>query len=149
MEELGLSGNQLSGEIPASLVSLHLLSQLSVANNNLHGSIPSGTQLQSFSASSYEGNVRLCGPPLPECVHIVSNNGDKKIQDEEDEPKIPWFPITVVLGFIIGFWGVCGPLLFSHKWIIAYFQFLDNIKDGLYFTPVVCLILTGLSRGSF
>jgi hypothetical protein len=133
LEELGLSGNQLSGEITASLASLHFLSQLSVANNNLHGSIPSGTQLQSFSASSYEGNVGLCGPPLPECAHIVSNNGDKKIQDEEDEPKIPWFPIIVVLGFITGFWGVCGPLLlFSRKWRIAYFQFLDNIKDRLY-----------------
>ena len=112
LEELNLSGNQLSGELPASLASLHFLSQFSVANNNLHGLIPSGTQLQSFNASAYEGNLGLCGPPLLECAHIVSNNGDKDIQDEEDEPSIPWFPIIVVLGFITGFWGVCGLLLF-------------------------------------
>ncbi|XP_059430061.1 receptor-like protein 3 [Corylus avellana] len=147
LEELGLSGNQLSGEIPTSLASLHFLSQLSVANNNLHGSIPSGTQLQSFSASSYEGNLGLCGPPLPKCDNIVSNNGDKNIHDEEDELRIPWFPIIVVLGFITGFWGVCGPLLFSRKWRVAYFQFLDNIKDRFHFTTAMCL--AGLSRRSF
>jgi hypothetical protein len=94
----------------------------------LHGPIPSGTQLQSFDASAYEGNPGLCGPPLPhECAHIVSNKGD--IRDEDDGPRIPWFPITVVLGFITGFWGVCGSLVLSYKWRVAYFQFMDNVKD--------------------
>ncbi|XP_059430143.1 receptor-like protein 2 [Corylus avellana] len=127
LEVLDLSANQLSGEIPASLSSLHFLNAFSVANNNLHGPIPSGTQLQSFDASAYEGNPELCGPPLPhDCAHIVSNKGD--IRDEDNGHKIPWFHITVVLGFITGFWGVCGPLAFSYKWRVAYFQFMDNLK---------------------
>jgi hypothetical protein len=128
LEGLDLSANRLSGEIPASLSSLHFLSHFSVANNNLHGPIPSGTQLQSFDASAYEGNLGLCGPPLPhECAHIVSNNRD--IGDEDNGPRIPWFQVTVVLGFITGFWGVCGPLVISYKWRVAYFQFMDHVKD--------------------
>ena len=128
LERLDLSANRLSGEVPASLSSLHFLNAFSIANNNLHGPIPSGTQLQSFDASAYEGNPALCGPPLPhDCARIASNNGD--IRDEDDRPRIPWFPITVVLGFITGFWGVCGPLVFSYKWRVAYFQFVDNVKD--------------------
>jgi len=128
LEALYLSENQLSGEIPASLSSLHFLSSFSVANNNLHGPIPSGTQLQSFDASAYEGNLELCGLPLPhECVYSVNNSED--IRDEDNGHRIPWFSITVVLGFITGFWGVCGPLVFSYKWRVAYFQFMDHVKD--------------------
>jgi Leucine-rich repeat (LRR) protein len=128
LEGLDLSANRLSGKIPTSLSSLHFLSRFSVANNNLQGPIPSGTQLQSFDASAYEGNLGLCGPPLPhDCAHIGANNRD--IRDEDNGHKIPWFPITVVLGFITGFWGVCGPLAISYKWRVAYFQFMDQVKD--------------------
>ncbi|XP_059451661.1 receptor-like protein 3 [Corylus avellana] len=128
LEILDLSANQFSGEIPASLSSLHFLNNFSVANNNLHGPIPSGTQLQSFDVSAYEGNLGLCGPPLlDECAHIVRTKNDTG--DEENGHRIPWFQITVVFGFITGFWGVCGPLLFSYKWRVAYFQFMDQVKD--------------------
>ncbi|XP_062172456.1 receptor-like protein 3 [Alnus glutinosa] len=139
LERLDLSANRLSGEIPASLTSLHFLSHFNVAYNNLHGPIPSGTQLQSFDASAYEGNPGLCGVPLLECAHIVSSNGGKDIQNEEDRLGLPWFPICVVLGFITGFWGVCGPLIFSYKWRVAYFQFFDNVKDRFYVKLVVLL----------
>ncbi|XP_059430148.1 receptor-like protein 3 [Corylus avellana] len=113
LELLDLSTNRLSGEIPSSLSRLHFLSRFSVANNNLHGPIPSSTQLQSFNASAYEGNLGLCGPPLPHgCTNTVSTNEDIE-EEEENGPTIPWFPISVVLGFIAGFWGVCGPLLYK------------------------------------
>ncbi|KAB1208291.1 Tyrosine-sulfated glycopeptide receptor 1 [Morella rubra] len=135
LEYLNLSANQLSGIIPASLSSLHFLSRFSVTNNNLHGPIPSGTQLQSFDASAYQGNPGLCGAPLPrECQQIVNSEEDKDIQDEEDGSSIPWFHITVVFGFITGFWAVCGPLALNRNWRVAYFGFMDNVKDRLYMT---------------
>ena len=126
LEGLDLSANRLSGEIPSSLSNLNFLSHFSVANNNLHGPIPLGTQLQSFNTSAYEGNLELCGPPLLGCAHIDSNNGDT--WDKDNGHRIPWFLVSVVLGFITGFWGVCGPLLFSYKWRVAYFQFIDHVK---------------------
>jgi Leucine-rich repeat (LRR) protein len=88
LERLDLSANQLSDEIQASLTCLHFLSHFSVAYNNLHGPIPQGTQLQSFGASAYEGNPGLCGLPLLECAHIVTNNGGKDIQNEERQAWI-------------------------------------------------------------
>ncbi|KAG7990839.1 hypothetical protein I3843_02G044000 [Carya illinoinensis] len=132
LERLDLSANKFSGEIPASLTSLHFLSWFSVANNNLNGMIPSGTQLQSFDPSAYEGNRGLCGKPLPhECANIVSQNRDKEIQEEKHGLRNLGFKVSLVLGFITGFWGVCGPLLFNNYWSVAYFQFLDSLKYSI------------------
>ena len=139
LDFLDLSQNQLHGRIPASLSQIADLSVLDLSNNNLSGKIPSGTQLQSFSASTYQGNPRLCGPPLlkkclgdetKEASFIGPSNRDN-IQD--DANKI-WFSGSIVLGFIIGFWGVCGTLLLNSSWRHAYFQFLNKIKDRLYMT---------------
>ncbi|XP_062173138.1 receptor-like protein 2 [Alnus glutinosa] len=127
LEALDLSANWLFGQIPLSLSRLSFLSKFNVANNNLHGPIPLGTQLQSFNALAYENNPGLCGLPLPhECAHIVSNND---FHDDNNGHRIPWFHVAEVLGFATGFWGVCGPLLFSYKWRVAYFEFLGSIKD--------------------
>ncbi|TQD99867.1 hypothetical protein C1H46_014480 [Malus baccata] len=124
LERLDLSRNHLSGGIPSSLSNLHFLSALSVAYNNLQGQIPLGTQLQGFNATAYEGNPGLCGSPLPnKCQQM--NTSDK----HDNGNEIPWLHISVALGFIVGFWGVCGPLVFSMSWRYAYFQFLSNVKD--------------------
>ncbi|KAF5447938.1 hypothetical protein F2P56_033450 [Juglans regia] len=99
-----------------------------LTDNELYGEIPTSTQLQSFDASAYKGNPGLCGAPLPKCGNLTR---DKDIHDEEDGDSIPWFHIIVALGFITGFWGVCGPLVLYHKWRVAYFLFLDKLKDRL------------------
>ncbi|PRQ35629.1 putative non-specific serine/threonine protein kinase [Rosa chinensis] len=65
MEMLDLSMNHLSGKIPMSFTSLHFLSKFNVLYNNLKGPIPSSTQLQSFDASAFEGNLKFCGAQLP------------------------------------------------------------------------------------
>ncbi|XP_039070940.1 receptor-like protein EIX2 [Hibiscus syriacus] len=63
LECVDLSENRLSGEIPESMSQLTFLSYLNLSYNNLTGKIPSGTQLQTFSSSSFLGN-KLYGPPL-------------------------------------------------------------------------------------
>ncbi|KAJ9679638.1 hypothetical protein PVL29_021536 [Vitis rotundifolia] len=121
LDFLDLYQNQLCGRILASLSQIVGLSVLDLSNNILSGKIPSGTQLQSFNASTYQGNPRLCGPSLLK----------KCLEDETRE-----FYGNIVLEFIIGFWGVCGTLLLNHSWRYAYFKMLNKIKDRL------CVITT-------
>jgi hypothetical protein len=59
---LRLNGNQLTGEIPWQLSRLERLKDLNVANNQLTGYIPSLTH--NMSASNFQNNPGLCGPPL-------------------------------------------------------------------------------------
>ncbi|XP_057954098.1 receptor-like protein 3 [Malania oleifera] len=116
LEKLDLSKNNFSGEIPQSLEALTFLSTFNVSYNNLQGAIPLGTQLQSFNVSAYEGNPKLCGLPLPYQCQAISVDEDGSIQDEEDEYETPWFYVSMALGFITGFWAICGSLLLKPTW---------------------------------
>ncbi|CAN6552798.1 unnamed protein product [Malus baccata var. baccata] len=133
LETLDLSRNHLFGEIPASLSGLNFLSSFSVAYNNLQGQIPLGTQLQSFDATAFEGNPGLCGSPLPNQCQKKSPGHSDTTKDQEDVHDsgngIPWLQISVSLGFIVGFWGVCGPLALSRSWRYPYFEFFSNVVD--------------------
>ncbi|KAL6342782.1 hypothetical protein AAG906_016616 [Vitis piasezkii] len=133
LESLDLSRNHLSGEIPQSMKNLSFLSHLNLSYNNFSGRIPSSTQLQSFDAISYIGNAELCGVPLTKnCTEDEDFQGIDVIDENEEGSEIPWFYIGMGLGFIVGFWGVCGALLFKKAWRHAYFQFLYRVKDWVY-----------------
>ena len=61
---LNLQNNSLTGSIPD--IDLPKLKRLNLSNNHLNGSIP--TALGTFPASSFVGNMMLCGPPLDQCI---------------------------------------------------------------------------------
>ncbi|XP_048424006.1 receptor-like protein EIX2 isoform X2 [Pyrus x bretschneideri] len=130
LETLDLSHNHLSGQIPQSLSSLTSLSHLDLSYNNLSGRIPTGNQLQTLNFSSiYVGNQWLCGVPLStKCHDDTFIAKDAKEENEDGKDKL-WLYVSVVLGFIVGFWGVCGTLILKISWRYAYFQFFDDIKD--------------------
>ncbi|CAL8119923.1 unnamed protein product [Prunus armeniaca] len=135
LEVLDLSMNHLSGRIPSSLASLTFLKKFNVSYNNLGGPIPTSTQIQTFNTSAFEGNPKLCGAPLPN--KCGSNKGidedDTNNEDLDNEPhQLLWFFIFTALGFIVGFWGVCGSLVVNKTWRNVYFRFIDNIQDRLY-----------------
>nr|XP_011467701.1 PREDICTED: probable leucine-rich repeat receptor-like protein kinase At1g35710 isoform X1 [Fragaria vesca subsp. vesca] len=131
IETLDLSINKLSGSIPPSMVSMTFLTHLNLSYNNLSGKIPTANQFKTLvDPSVYEGNDALCGYPL-----LTGCQGDESPQlpsedGEEDDSKL-WLIISVVIGFITGFWGVFGSLVIKKSWRYAYFQFLDKIKYAL------------------
>ncbi|XP_020235701.1 receptor-like protein 9DC3 [Cajanus cajan] len=121
IESLDLSSNNLDGEIPTQLENLNFLSYLNLSFNHLEGKIPVGTQLQSFDASSFAGNVELCGPPL-----IKNCSGE--IHGLPMSPHgIGWNILRAELGFVLGLGLVIGPLLFWKQWRQHYWQRVDFI----------------------
>ncbi|CAL8150928.1 unnamed protein product [Prunus armeniaca] len=134
LEVLNLFMNHLFGIIPLSLANLNFLREFNVSYNNLEGPIPTGTQLQSFDASAFEGNLKLCGTPLlNECIPNKDMDADNKNNKDEGNGhhQLPWFYIFAVLGFIVGFWVVCGSVVINNTWRYAYFRFIDNLQDRL------------------
>ncbi|XP_044505671.1 receptor-like protein EIX2 [Mangifera indica] len=140
LDFLDLSRNRFSGEIPSSLSLISRLGVMDLSYNNFSGKIPTGTQLQSFNASVYEGNPGLCGLPLP-----IKCPGEEPAQAPSTmKGKIPedgfislGFYVSLSLGFIVGFWGVCGSLVLSQSWRHAYFKFLGDMKDRIYVTAAI------------
>ncbi|GAY69477.1 hypothetical protein CUMW_289760, partial [Citrus unshiu] len=146
LDFLDLSRNQFSGGIPSSLSQVNRLSVMDLSHNNLSGKIPTGTQLQSFNASVYDGNPELCGLPLPsKCWDeesapgpaITKGRDDADTSEDEDQFITLGFFVTLILGFIVGFWGVCGTQLLNNSWKHCFYNFLTVTKDWLYVTAVV------------
>ncbi|BBH01687.1 Putative disease resistance TIR-NBS-LRR class protein [Prunus dulcis] len=109
LKVLKLSMNHLSGIMPSSLASLNFFIEFKASYNNLKRPIPTGTQLQSFNVSAFEGNPDFCGAPLPnKCgpsrCFDADNKNNKDVNNGLDQ--LMWFHIFTMLGFIVGFWGV-------------------------------------------
>ncbi|XP_027907242.1 receptor-like protein 7 [Vigna unguiculata] len=126
LESLDMSNNSLSGEIPRELASLNFLAYLNLSNNDLVGEIPKGTQIQTFDGDSFEGNEKLCGPPL---TRNCSNIGMPTPETPQSHSKssIDWSLLSAELGFIFGFGVFILPLLFWKRWSFWYSKHVDEM----------------------
>ncbi|XP_039026897.1 leucine-rich repeat receptor-like kinase protein CLV1a [Hibiscus syriacus] len=77
LESLDLSQNKLSREIPPQLASLTFLAALDLSYNQLEGSIPQSNQFSTFTNDSYQGNPKLCGPPLSRKCNLIQGKMKK------------------------------------------------------------------------
>ncbi|KAB2607429.1 receptor-like protein 2 [Pyrus ussuriensis x Pyrus communis] len=114
---LGMSYCEITSDIPVWLSKLKKL------------------ELQSFNPSAFEGNLKLCGAPLPNDCQPVDGitTDDENNQDlDDDEDQSLWFWLSVMLGFFVGLLGFCCPLLLKRTWRYAYFQLLNNVQFMLY-----------------
>lgn len=109
LESLDLSWNQLSEEIPQELSSLTYLVLVNVSYNNLTGRIPQGNQFSTFSNSSFEGNIGLCGVPLSKQCDAPASLAPNTVPPPEsnslwqDKLGVILLFAFVGLGFGIGF----------------------------------------------
>ncbi|RZB61482.1 receptor-like protein EIX2 [Glycine soja] len=139
LESLDLSRNHISGRIPSSLSEIDYLQKLDLSHNSLSGRIPSGRHFETFEASSFEGNIDLCGEQLNK---TCPGDGDQTTA-EHQEPAVKGddsvfyegLYMSLGIGYVTGFWGLLGPLLLWRPWRIAYIRFLNRLTDYLY----VCL----------
>ncbi|KAB2595749.1 receptor-like protein 12 [Pyrus ussuriensis x Pyrus communis] len=120
LDSLDLSNNQIHGTIPTSLFQISGLGKLDLSNNNLFGRIPMGTRLQNYEPSAFAGNPLLCGIPLQQLCSPKETSTEEppvfRDQVEDNDGFItPGFFVSLALGFVVGFWGVCGSLMFIRS----------------------------------
>ncbi|PWA44251.1 leucine-rich repeat protein [Artemisia annua] len=155
LESFDLSLNKLSGELPMSLSSLHSLSNFNVSYNNLRnhltGRIPEKIgdlkELESFDLSLNKLSGEL--PMSLSSLHSLSNfnvsynnlsepcsrveTPDADQEEDDGSHGVDWgLIISVLSGFIAGFWVVLVPLIVSRSWRIAYFRFLSELGYMVY-----------------
>ncbi|KAK2406992.1 receptor protein EIX2 [Trifolium repens] len=120
---------------------LNFLGYLNLSYNNLDGKIPIGTQLQSFNASSYIGNPKLCGAPLKNCTTKEENHktATTSPKNEDSDSIRESLYLGMGVGFATGFLGICGSLYLIRKWRHAYYRFVDGVCDKIYVTLMVKL----------
>ncbi|CAL5209415.1 unnamed protein product [Lathyrus oleraceus] len=131
LEFLDLSRNHLSGRIPSSLTYIDRLTMLDLSNNQLFGKIPIGTQLQTFNASSFEGNFDLCGEPLDrKCPgedppkHQVPPTDDV---GDENSIFLEALYMSMGIGFFTGFVGLVSSIFLLPSWRETYSKFLNTL----------------------
>ena len=140
LDTLDLSRNHLVGQIPSSLTQIDRLNTFNLSNNHLSGKIPMSTQLQSFLPSSYMGNPDLCGDPLQKkCQGDQDQETIPEVIDQEadDELLTRGFYISMGLGFVVAFWGVCDTLIFNKSFRYSYFKLLNEVGESICVTAAI------------
>lgn len=118
-----LQNNSLTGPIPD--VNLPSLKDLDLSFNYLNGSIPSG--LHKFHASSFRGNLMLCGAPLKQCSSVSPNTTlspptvSQRPSDLSNRKMSEGAKIAIVLG------GVT--LLFLPGLLVVFFCFKKKVGE--------------------
>ncbi|XP_021656629.2 cuscuta receptor 1 [Hevea brasiliensis] len=129
IESLDFSYNKLSGQIPSQLTQLNFLSVFSVAHNNLSGKTPERTeQFSTFEASSYEGNLYLCGLPLPKsCTSTESSSLPRASAMEEESGFLDMniFYVSFTVSYISVLLVIFLVLYVNPQWRQAWFYLIE------------------------
>jgi hypothetical protein len=132
LESLDLSSNLLTGRIPMQLGVLTFLAILNLSHNQLEGPIPSGKQFNTFNASSFEGNLGLCGfQVLKECYGDEAPSLPPSSFDEGDDSTLVgdgfgWKAVTIGYGCGFVFGVASGYVVFRTKKPSWFFRMVED-----------------------
>ncbi|KAJ6881272.1 receptor-like protein 9DC3 [Populus alba x Populus x berolinensis] len=138
LESLDLSSNLLTGRIPTQLGGLTFLAILNLSHNQLVGPIPSGQQFNTFDASSFEGNLDLCGSQvLKKCYGDEAPSLPPSSFDEGDDSTLfgegfGWKAVTMGYGCGFVFGVATRYIVFRTKkpsWFLRMVEDKWNLKN--------------------
>ena len=134
LESLDLSQNKLVGEIPQQLTQLTFLESFNVSYNDLVGPIPQGKQFNTFQNSSFEGNSKLCGNPLPKKCKFYEAlpplpSTSKKSQDSGSPLQFGWRIVTIGYGCGLLVGVTIGHIVIArnHDWLMKTFRVRQRV----------------------
>ncbi|KAJ6881353.1 receptor-like protein Cf-9 [Populus alba x Populus x berolinensis] len=139
LQSLDMSSNMLTGRIPVQLTDLTFLEVLNLSQNKLEGPIPGGKQFNTFGPSSFQGNLGLCGFPMPtECNNGVVpplppsnfNEGDDSTLFEDG---FGWKAVAMGYGCGFVFGVTMGYIVFRTRrpaWFHRMVERQWNLKAG-------------------
>ncbi|KAJ6887723.1 hypothetical protein NC652_028871 [Populus alba x Populus x berolinensis] len=132
LESLDLSSNLLTGRIPTQLGGLTFLAILNLSHNRLEGPIPSGEQFNTFDASSFEGNLGLCGSQvLKKCYGDEALSLPPSSFDEGDDSTLfgegfGWKAVTMGYGCGFVFGVAMGYVVLRTKKPSWFFRMVED-----------------------
>nr|XP_034911600.1 receptor-like protein 9DC3 [Populus alba] len=132
LESLDLSSNLLTGRIPTELGGLTFLAILNLSHNHLEGPIPSGKQFNTFDASSFEGNIGLCGSQvLKKCYGDEAPSLPPSSFDEGDDLTLfgegfGWKAVTMGYGCGFVFGVATGYVVLRTKKPSWFFRMVED-----------------------
>jgi hypothetical protein len=139
LQSLDMSSNMLTGRIPVQLTDLIFLEILNLSQNKLEGPIPGGKQFNIFGPSSFQGNLGLCGFPMPtKCNNGVVpplppsnfNEGDDSTLFEDG---FGWKAVAMGYGCGFVFGVTMGYIVFRTRrpaWFHRMVERQWNLKSG-------------------
>ena len=115
------------------LASLTFLSILNLSYNQLVGMIPKGSQIQTFSETSFEGNNGLCGAPLSNRCY---GSAEPRLLPLAPEDKHLYSEaqifVSAVVGFIVGLGSFIGLLIGCKRWKQRYYKHVGQILERTF-----------------